>query len=137
MNKDIQKELDLLNDIKFTTAKINRREGGLATINKNRTKESCSKGGKIGGKTTGKKIKNGEKIGFFSIPMEERIEKYFSKPRPNRRLLSETDIEYIKKIYYRPVNQFDEIPKGKKSIKDLIEQFNVSKNVILNAIKRG
>ena len=145
MHKDIKwadKELKgLTHDTlsKFSIKKLAQIESGKSTTNfiKNRTKQSCSKGGKVGGKTTGNKIKNGEKIGFFAIPMAERIEKYFSKPRPNRRLLSEKEQEYIQKVYYRPVNQFDKIPKGKKSIKYLMEKYNVGKGVILKALKNN
>jgi hypothetical protein len=120
---------------KLNNAKLNRIEGGKQTINQNRTKESCSKGGKKGGRITGDKIKNGEKIGFHAISMQERIEKHFSKPRPYRRLLSEKQKEYIQKVYYRPTNQFDKIPKGKKSIGYLMSKFDVSKTSILRCLR--
>ena len=45
---------------------------GQLTINKNRTKESCSKGGKIGGPKAGKIAKE-NKLGFHSMKKEDRI----------------------------------------------------------------
>lgn len=41
------------------------------TINKNRTKESCSNGGKIGGPKAGKLAKE-KKLGFHSLTKEQR-----------------------------------------------------------------
>jgi hypothetical protein len=111
-----------------------RKNLGLKTINKNRNKKASSNGGKIGGRTTGDRIKNGEKIGIHAIPMSERIEKYYSKPRYNRRLLSDENVEYIKNVYFRPINQFQTIPAGKKTIKQLMNMFNVSKGCILSII---
>jgi len=42
------------------------------TINENRSKESCSKGGKIGGPKAGKIAKE-KKLGFHSMKKEDRI----------------------------------------------------------------
>lgn len=45
---------------------------GQLTINKNRTKESCSKGGKKGGPKGGK-ISKEKKLGFHSMKKEDRV----------------------------------------------------------------
>jgi hypothetical protein len=45
---------------------------GQLTINKNRTKESCSKGGKVGGPKAGKIAKE-NKLGFHSMKKEDRV----------------------------------------------------------------
>lgn len=116
-------------------ASENRKSLGLKTINENRSKSAASKGGKKGGVTTGNKIKNGEKIGFHAIPLQERIEKYYSKPRPKRRLLSEKEQKYIQKVYYRTTNQYDKIPKGKKSMAYLMNKFNVGRLIILKCLR--
>ena len=116
-------------------ASEHRKSLGLKTINENRTKDAASNGGKKGGRTTGDKIKNGQKIGFHAIPMQERIEKHYSKPRPYRRLLSEKQKEYIQKVYYRPTNQFDKIPKGKKSMQYLMQKFDMCRGSILKCLR--
>ncbi len=128
-------DYDKLNQLSHT--QLMQSKSGKQTIAINRTKESCSNGGKKGGKTTGEKIKNGEKIGFYAIPMEERIEKYYSKPREYRRILSEDEMMYIRKVYVRVNNQFEKIPKGKKRLKELMDMFNVSKGTILRIVKNN
>ena len=100
---------------------------------KYRSKENCSKGGKIGGKTTGKKAQK-EGIGFFGIPMEERKKKWYSKPRPYRRFLSQKQIDFVKDTHYPIKTQFDIIPIGKMSTGQLAKHFNVSKTVIRKAL---
>ena len=55
---------------------------GQSTINKNRTKESCSSGGKIGGPKGGKIAKD-NKLGFHSMKKEDRVkelEKQYIEP---------------------------------------------------------
>ena len=54
---------------------------GQSTINKNRTKESCSNGGKIGGPKAGKIAKE-KKLGFHSMKKEDRVK--LSKEIGNR-----------------------------------------------------
>jgi hypothetical protein len=74
MNKNIEWkksniDYDKLNEL--THVDLVRIENGKQTINKNRTKESCSRGGKIGGKNGGNKAKE-LKLGFHSLTSEER-----------------------------------------------------------------
>ena len=112
----------------------NRKNAGLKTIKNNRKNIDCVKAGKKGGAVTGAKAVK-DKIGFFAIPLEERIEKYYSKPREYRRILSKKEMEYIRKVYYPVANQFEKIPKGKKRLKELMDMFGVAKGTIHRIIK--
>jgi hypothetical protein len=79
MHKDIKwanKELPGLTHEDLENIKVSdiiRSENGRQTINQNRTIESCSKGGKIGGPIGGAKSRD-EKTGFHAMSKEDRIE---------------------------------------------------------------
>lgn len=66
---------------KVSHADLIRIENGKKTISKNRTKESCSKGGKIGGPKGGNKSRD-EKTGFHAMSKEDRVK--LSKEIGNR-----------------------------------------------------
>jgi hypothetical protein len=68
--EDILKVLEEANKAsgKFSDAQLS----GQQTINQNRTKESCSKGGKIGGVKGGIKSRD-EKTGFHAMKREDRV----------------------------------------------------------------
>ena len=68
--EDIEKVLEQANSVLGNYTDAQHR--GQSTINKNRTKESCSKGGKIGGPKGGNTAKK-EKLGFHSMKKEDRI----------------------------------------------------------------
>jgi hypothetical protein len=75
MNKNIEWkksniDYDKLNEL--THQQLIRIENGKQTINQNRTTESCSKGGKIGGPIGGAKSRD-EKLGYHAMSKEERI----------------------------------------------------------------
>jgi len=68
--EDIKKILEQSDNVlgNYTDAQLR----GQLTINTNRTKESCSKGGKIGGPIAGQKAKK-QKLGFHSMKKEDRV----------------------------------------------------------------
>lgn len=57
---------------KYSLQELTRIENGKLTINQNRTIESCSNGGKIGGPIAGRIAKE-NKLGFHSMSKEQRI----------------------------------------------------------------
>ena len=99
-----------------------------------RSFESCSKGGKIGGKVTGAKAQK-EGIGFFGAS-KQQVKKWRSKPRPYRRKLTEQQEKFIKEHYYKVNNQHEKIPKGKLTTSQLCKMFNVNKFIVLRCVKR-
>ena len=103
---------------------------------KYRTKENCSKGGKVGGKTTGAKAQK-EKIGFFAhneklTPEELYIQR--TKGAVKKRVLNQQQIDFVKSTYYKITNQYDVVPVGKMTTSELAKHFNVSKKVIRTSL---
>jgi hypothetical protein len=116
-----------------------------------KTKESCSKGGKIGGKIAGKKtyelkigVHNPEKRKEYSqAGIKALYEKYTaqelkeirSKGAIKKRLLTQEQIDFVKKHYYPMINQHQVIPPDKLTRITLAKMFNVSEGVIYRASK--
>ena len=62
------------------------------------------------------------------------LEDMFSKER-DKRLLSKEQREFVKAVHVRVKNQFEQIPSGKHTTKQLMEMFGVGKSVILKTIQ--
>jgi len=65
----------------------------------------------------------------------KRKEKMLKGPDNGVSVLSADDVRFIRKTYFRTINQNTPIPKGKMSTNQLMYKFKCSKGVILNVIK--
>ena len=69
-----------------------------------------------------------------SIWKNERENMMHNRPRGSNHYLSkltEEDVKFIRKVYFRVVNKFTAIPKGKMNSKQLEDKFNCDKTTIL------
>ena len=104
---------------------------------KYRTFQSCSNGGKKGGKTTSLKAQK-EKIGFFAYNEKltpEELYKQRTKGAIKKRLLTKEQIEFIKNTHYPIKTQYELIPNGKMSTGQLAKHFDVGKHIIQRWLK--
>jgi len=80
----------------------------------------------------------------FKTKQSERFKRLWENERENmmkniaiginhgRSKLTEEDVKFIRKAYFKCVNRFTLIPKGKMSITQLANKFNCTKQSILN-----
>lgn len=109
-------------------------------------KSDCSSAGKKGGAIAGKitselkiGLHNPEKRkeysqagvrGLYAKYTPDELKQIRGKGSIKKRKLTQEQIDFVKKHYYRTQNQHEVLPPGKMSVSTLANMFNVSKRVI-------